>query len=257
MAEQQESNQTTKTKFHSDLFLVIGILSILIGFFTFFIPWIWGIPLTIAGLIMRRKDKAKGKRKEKLPFLTRLMEIEPLGAIDRIRSKFVSKQHVIGQWGHLIEGAQGKAGQIFKETEDLLKQSGVSSIEMERTKLMAGIIRGILGSKRDFLVVKDKNFRLKPYQILVNARDYGNNLDVAWYLTYRLSLIRWLLSIIPFVSFIPRTIEDLDLFDLQDLRAYNTLCHHSTLEAAEKLMRSLDQDVSKIDRTTRGFLGIS
>jgi len=106
-------------------------------------------------------------------------------------------------------------------------------------------------------VVQDKHFRLKPYQLLLNARDYGNNLNVAWYLTYRLSLIRALLTIIPFVSFIPKTITDLDVFDLQDLTAYNTVCHHSVLSAVEKLMLSLNQDTSKIERKSRGFLGIS
>jgi len=68
---------------------------------------------------------------------------------------------------------------------------------MERRELMPGVLRGIFGRRREFLVVKDKHFRLKPYQLLVNARDYGNDLDVVWYLTYWLSFIRWLLSVIP------------------------------------------------------------
>ena len=59
MAEQQESSESAKRKSYSDIFLIIGILSILIGFFTFLIPWIWGIPLTIAGIMMRRKEKGR------------------------------------------------------------------------------------------------------------------------------------------------------------------------------------------------------
>lgn len=65
MAEQQESNRATQRKSRSDLFLIIGILSILVGFFTFFIPWIWGIPLLIAGLPMRRN---KGQKERKTTF---------------------------------------------------------------------------------------------------------------------------------------------------------------------------------------------
>jgi len=128
---------------------------------------------------------------------------------------------------------------------------------MKRKELMPGIIRGALGKRRESLVVQDKHFRLKPYQLLVNAKDYGNNLDIVWYLTYRLSIIRALLMTIPFISFIPRKVEDLDIFDLQDLRAYSTICHHSVLSAVEKLMLSLNQDLSKIERKSRGFLGIS
>lgn len=236
------------------IFLIIGIISILIGFFTFFIPWLWGIPLTITGLIMRRKEKTEGKNKGKLPFLTWVTELSPL---DRLKIKFVSKQHVLGSWGHLIGEAQGRAEEIFKGIEDNLKTSQVPSIQTQRTKLMPGIVRGIFGKKRNFLVVKDKSFRLRPYQLLINARDYGNNLDVSWYLTYRLSFTRALLRIIPFYSVIPKSIENFDLFDLQDLTAYNTVCHHATLGAVEKLMRGLDQDTTKISRTTKGFLGIS
>jgi hypothetical protein len=50
---------------------------------------------------------------------------------------------------------------------------------------------------------------------------------------------------------------DLDLFDEQDLRAYVTNAHHCLLEAVNKLMLDLNQDPSKIDRKSRGFLGIS
>lgn len=213
--------------------LILGFFFILIGFFilprslTLSLGLIaYGIFLTIPGVIIAR-------------------------------SNLISREHVTGDWAHLIEGAQGKAEEIFKRTEDFLKQSGVSTIQMERKELIPGIIRGVLGKKRDFLVVKDKNFRLRPYQLLVDARDYGNNLDVSWYLTYRLPLIRALLSTIPFISFVPRKVEDLDVFDLQDLRAYNTVCHHSVLSAVEKLMLSLSQDPSKIERKSRGFLGIS
>ena len=247
------SAQIAKRRSRGKIFLIIGIISILIGLFTLF-PLIWGIPLTIAGIMMRRKEKRKGKREEKLPFLTWITEISP---IDRLRTKFVSRHHVLGSWSYLIGGAQGRTEEVFKTIEENLENSGVSSIQTKRRKLMPGIIRGVFGKKRNFLVVKDKSFRLRPYQLLINARDYGNYLDISWYLTYRLSFTRALLRIIPFYSVIPNSIERFDLFDLQDLTAYNTLCHHATLEAVEKLMLSLNQDPSKIKREARGFLGIS
>ncbi len=120
-----------------------------------------------------------------------------------------------------------------------------------------GLIRGILGTNREFLIATDKNFRLNPYQIFINARDYGNNLDVSWYLTYRLPFWRALLRFIPFISAASFALESLDLFDRQDLTAYATICHHSTLDAVVKLMMILNQDPSKIDKKSRGFLGIS
>jgi len=168
------------------------------------------------------------------------------------------KEEVLDTWGILIEKGKGKAGQVLEDTEVFIKESKAPSIDMETRELAPGIVRGILGVKRKFLVVTDeRNFRLEAYQIFVNARDYGDNLDVSWYLTFRPSLWQAFLSLIPYVNVVPRTLSDLDLFDQQDLRAYTTNAHHCLLKAVEKLMVDLHQDPSKIERKSRGFLGIS
>jgi len=189
----------------------------------------------------------------------------------------VRKEEVIDDWGILIENGQGKAEQIFSETENFIKQSQAPNLKLEMKKLAPGIIRGFFGTKRDFFVVTEKgNPRLRPYQMLIGARDYGNNLDVSWYLTYRPSF--WL-KLVAFLLFIPglnflvfpfalmgilggmakerRGGLDLDLFDQQDLKAYVTNAHHCLLKSVEKLMTGLGQDPSKIERKSRGFLGIS
>jgi len=138
-----------------------------------------------------------------------------------------------------------------------------------------------LGAKREFLVVTEtKNPRLKPFQMFINARDYGNNLDISWYLTARASGVQKTVSAllsIPILNIIllpvllpflllgglakrvkeKRASLDLDLFDEQDLRAYVTNAHHCLLKAVEKLMVALHQDPSKIERKSQGFLGIS
>ncbi|MFZ6016294.1 MAG: hypothetical protein ACOYU0_01510, partial [Nitrospirota bacterium] len=130
-----------------------------------------------------------------------------------------------------------------------------------------------------FLVVTETgNPRLKPFKMFINARDYGNNLDVSWYLTYKSGFWRCLLYFllrIPILNlmFLPYALlaagavmiqerrvtpsAYLDLFDEQDLRAYVTNAHHCLIEAVEKLMLNIGQDPSKIDRKSRGFLGIS
>jgi len=168
------------------------------------------------------------------------------------------KEQVIDRWGVLIENGQGRAGQIFEDTDRFVKESEAPFLKLERREMSPGIIRGILGRKRDFLAVTDEeNFRLRPYQIFVNARDYGNNLDVSWHMTYRPSLWQAVLSLFPYVNVIPKALSDLDLFDQQDLIAYGTNAHHCLLKAVDKLLIALHQDPSKIDRKSRGFLGIS
>jgi hypothetical protein len=129
---------------------------------------------------------------------------------------------------------------------------------MEWQLIAPGIIRGVMGTTREFLVVTDReNYRLRPYQIFFNARDYGDNLNVSWHLTFRPTLWLAILSLLPYVSVIPKVLSDLDLFDQQDLIAYATNAHHCLQKAVEKLMINLGQDLSKIDRKSKGFLGIS
>ncbi len=112
-----------------------------------------------------------------------------------------------------------------------------------------GFFRSILGDRRDFLVTTETgNSRLRPYELFLNARDYGNNLDIAWYLTFRPSFRQAILSLIPFINLLPKGPGDLDLFDQQDLRAYATNAHHSMLKAVDKLMGNLHQDPSTLDR---------
>lgn len=183
------------------------------------------------------------------------------------------KEEVTERWGTLIGNAQGKAEKIFDSTEKLIAQTNVPNVRVERKQLSTSMLGGLLGAKRDFLVVTEtKSSRLKPYQMFIGARDYGNNLDVSWYLTFKLSAAQKLLFIlaaIPFIGIVlkPFTLAsmatgrkgvlDLDLFDEQDLRAYVTNAHHCLLDAVDKLLLEMNKDSSKIDRKTNGFLGIS
>ncbi len=167
------------------------------------------------------------------------------------------KEQVLEDWGTLIENAQGRSNEVFQDTENFIEESEAPSLETWRDKMAPGIIGSFFGTKRDFLVVKDQqSSMLKPYQIFVGVRDYGKNLDVSWYLTYRPSLLEALLSLFR-SSGSAIALTELDLFELQDLTAYTTVCHHSTLKAVRNLMLALDQDPSKIERKSKGFLGIT
>jgi hypothetical protein len=118
-------------------------------------------------------------------------------------------------------------------------------------------LKGLFGKEREYLMVTTE--RLKDYKIYVCARDYGNYLDVQWYLTcdpgffskaFKIGASIYTVGLAtPFLSF--------DIFDQQDLLAYATSVHHCMLKAVEKLMASLNQDPSKINRKSRGFLGVS
>lgn len=188
----------------------------------------------------------------------------------------LSKEEIVDDWSTLINGANGKAEEVFSAVKDLIAKTKVPNVAVEQKEMSPGVIRGMFGTKRDFLVVTETgNRRLKPYQMYINARDYGTNLAVDWYLMYRSG---WVVRMIAVMSAIPglgllvlpfaaiaamgqRAKErrgglDLDLFDAQDLRTYVTNAHHCLLDSVDKLMVSLNQDPSKLERKSRGFLGI-
>lgn len=187
----------------------------------------------------------------------------------------VKTEDVIDSWAILISGGQGKAEEVFQNTDNFIVNTKVSNVKKERKKISPSVVKGLLGASRDFLVISEtQNSKLKPYQMLIGVRDYGNNLDISWHLITAKTLwqrIKDFLSNIPVLNlvFLPSVLKKqasnlvkygslgLDLFDEQDLRAYVTNAHHCLLDAVAKLMLDLNQDPSKIDRKSKGFLGIS
>ena len=170
------------------------------------------------------------------------------------KPEVLRREEVVERWGYLVEGAQGRVEEVFRDIGLFINETKATWIKARRRKVSPSIFKGMLGESRDFLVATDRsNPRLSAYKVYINVRDYGNNLDVSWYLTYKLGFLQSLLYSMTQSKFEP----SLNLFEEQDLRAYVTLVHHSTLKALEKLMLSLDQDFSKVDRRSKGFLGVS
>jgi hypothetical protein len=128
---------------------------------------------------------------------------------------------------------------------------------MKEEKVGPDIAPSTFGETREFLIVADRrNLKLGNFKAFVNADDYGDGLFVSWYLTFMPDAWQTLASLIPGTRK-ALGLDELNLFNKQDLTAYVTCVHHCLLEAVDKLMLSLNQDSSKIDRRTRGFLGIS
>lgn len=188
--------------------------------------------------------------------------------------RIIKSMQVIDKWSLMIRDGQGKTDEVLDNMKKSLEKTKAPNIKLKEKKIGSGVIRGTLGAKRTFLVVTEtKNPRLKPYQMFINVRDYGINLDISWYLTFRIGILRkllFLLLLIPGLNllllpffFAGNIIRGrkaglgLDFFDEQDLRAYATNAHHCLTEAVEGLMTTLDQDPSEIDKKSQGFLGIS
>ncbi len=180
-----------------------------------------------------------------------------IGALVFIITIVERKAEVLDNWSALIKNAQGQKEMIVSTTKALLGKSKAPSLEIKEDNVGPGLTSVLTGETRDFLIVTDRrSIKLSNFKAYINASDYGDNLFVSWYLTYLPAVWQVFLSLLPGARQV-MNLDDLNLFSKQDLTAYITNAHHCLLEAVDKLMLNLNQDSSKIDRKSKGFLGIS
>jgi len=172
---------------------------------------------------------------------------------------FVSSREaeVKEEWSALIRGAQGQRDKVISATKASINDRKAPSLEIKEEKVGSGLAPTTFGETRDFLIVADRrNLKLGNFKTYVNAIDYGDSLFVSWYLTFMPDVWQMVASLFPGAGKVVG-LDDLNLFNKQDLTAYVTCVHQCLQDAVEKLMLDLGQDPSKIDRKSRGFLGIS
>ena len=172
---------------------------------------------------------------------------------------FISNREpeILENWSSLIGGAKGKRDQIMTATKELMASTKAPSVEMIEESVGPELSKKTFYSTRRFLICINKiGLKFRSYKIFINANDYGNNLFVSWYLTHKPDWWETLMLLMPGAKQI-LNLDSLNLFDRQDLTAYVSNVHHCFMEAVESLLVELKQDPSKIDRKTKGFLGIS
>jgi len=170
----------------------------------------------------------------------------------------LKEEKIIDSWATVIEGAQGKADYIFEETQRFLKEAEAPDVVWKMVSAQPSRIKGlILGKKRDYLMVTNKGIG-ESYRMYIGARDFGNNLDVTWFLTVEPKWLKVIAKAAVNIATVGTAgaLMEIDIFDQQDLRAYVTVTHHCLLKAVKNLMKELGQDFSQIQRKSKGFLEV-
>lgn len=206
--------------------------------------------------------------------------------------KRLHDEKIVERWSTLIEGAQGRGEEVFRMTAQKIADSKIPSIKIGKHEVSPQ--KSGSGKLRPFLVVGHDRFH--EYEMFIGFQDYGNYLSVYWYLageptkmpralgTWQsansaivqatggqgsiVGLTAYLMNLsLGFTGKIFNRVkdvakghissEDMDLFDSEELSAFITIGHHAVLDSVEDLMNGLNQDFSKVDRKTRGFLNIS
>lgn len=173
------------------------------------------------------------------------------------RKVTVEHEKILDSWGMLIDGGAGKGDTLLAWFMKFLRESNAPGIEVEAVEVRPSWLKGLLGKSREFLMVTNKG--AKDFRMYVCVRDYGNDLDVSWFITCEPGFLkkRIIKSMVKAGNVDKAMNMILDILTWQDLAAGATCVHHSLLKAVEAIMRDLGQDPSTIQRRSRGFLGIS
>lgn len=162
---------------------------------------------------------------------------------------------ILDHWATVLEQCNGEEEGLLRGVEARLEGFQAPGVSWKRETVSPGWLKGLMGKKRDFLIVSHERF--DDYTFFVGARDYGSALDVSWYLaaSQKNALVKVALQAA--ASYIPgAALFNLDVFDQQDLLAYVTIGHRSVRRAIEDLLARRKLELV-IDWKSKGMLGVS
>jgi hypothetical protein len=167
----------------------------------------------------------------------------------------LNDEKILDQWSVVIESGAGKDGTLLQSTQDMLRNSELPGVAWQKVDAQPSMLKGLFGNKRSYLMVTCE--AVKDYRMYVGARDYGKHLDVSWFLTVEPGFFKSAFSGMLAHGNYQAISFNLDVFKNQDLRAYVTSVHRLCVrKAVEQITEELNQDSSKFDWKSKGFLGV-
>ncbi len=185
----------------------------------------------------------------------------------------LKESEIVEEWSVLIEGAQGRQQEFYKLIENRLDELEPPKLSVAQEQVFPNFLRRLKGDGKLFMIIKSKYF--DGYVVNVCAEEYGKQLLIAWYLTQRPSKFMQFMANLPgfvvlviypvylLIMFYDKitkrrvTLENMDIFDRQELSAFAGTVHHCVLFGSENIAEAVNFDFSKVDRKTRGFLNLA
>lgn len=165
----------------------------------------------------------------------------------------LKKEQILQEWQTLTEQGEGNKDAVFDVLIEALEATNSPMVSWKREEVNVG---SVIQKLHDALTIRNSN--LPPFRIYFLAFDYGTGLYTAWFLVYQPSLLRRIWNL--FLSVLwgiergsdPRTF--LDLGQLLELSAYTTATHSAAKKAVAALTEKLNQDFTKVNTRSKGFL---
>jgi len=161
----------------------------------------------------------------------------------------IKSDRIIDQWATIVESAAGKGDHIYTVLDTELTKANIPQVSWTRGE----VNRGIMTRGREFLILK--NAGLREYTMYVYARDVGLHLNCGWFLTIEPGFLIGVFSRQMTGSPLAFS-QSLGVFSQQDLSAWTSIVHRTFLRIIKELMEDLDQDITGMNTTSKGFLSV-
>ena len=161
----------------------------------------------------------------------------------------IKADRIIDQWMTVIENGAGQGEQIYTNLMDQLQKAHLPGVSWRKEQ----VTEGLMGKGREFLVVRHSD--LREYTMFVFARNIGAHLDCGWFLTVQPKGLKRALS--KQLTGNPIALsQNIGVFSQEDLSAWTHIVHRTYLRIIKEVMGELEQDVTGMNTTSKGYLSV-
>jgi len=240
--------------------------------------------VVIVGIILYIYLRKKGK----IPPIIKFSPVTDYGR----KTPVIKEDRIIQEWSAYIDGGHGRSEKVLQEIERNIKEAKIPDISLNRKQAYFGEkVHFEDRNKHDVLSVVIPQYR--DFEMLVSAINRANQLKVSWFildiqgnLVKKIAALNTMDAGMPMSGFthapsrlskklgqkLARKINErltgspgvtkvraheMTLDDKENFGAYISSVHQAVLVTVQQVMTELDQDFTKVDTKSQGFLNIS
>jgi hypothetical protein len=162
----------------------------------------------------------------------------------------IKADKVLDNWATIIENGAGNGNELLEVMGKSLEEIKLPNVRWSMNQVYIGLMGG---QSREFMLVTHGG--LREYTMYIYARDVGKHLDCGWFMTVSPGFFKKTFS--KHLTGNPVALsQNLDVFAQQDLTAWTSIVHRTFLNHVKELMEKLEQDVTRMSTTSKGFLSV-
>lgn len=154
---------------------------------------------------------------------------------------------IVREWSTILPGCQGEGTGLLETIQQKLGSYEVPGLSWKEESASTGFMKGLMGKRRNVLVVRNEQF--SEWLVCIGAQDYGRFLNVVWYLTTSPRFLNKMRG----AAAGEVLVDELDVFDQQDVNAYASVTRMAVVSATEEFAKKRELDLQRLDRQARGL----